>query len=219
MRDVHGTLHMSLEARILNMSMTGMAVATGEKLPVGRKHGITFRCGGDTTLRLEGSVVWCRLREHDWADGRGTAPAYEAGFRFEHTLGQRAADLARVLQAASLTEVSKRISGRFKVEMEEPVSLGTALGFTARNLSASGILVETDGLPSVGTVVDTELRYREYALRTRGRIARIHKTDGARGGQPRQFGLEFVETSEDGREAIRRFVSRCIERPADGAAG
>jgi len=218
-RDVKGTLHVSLEARILNMSMTGMAVATGEKLVVGRKHGITFRYAADTILRLEGSVVWCRPGQHEPADGRSTAPAYEAGFRLDHTLGQRAADLTRVLQAASLTEASQRISGRFKVELEEPAKLGAVIGFTARNLSASGILVETDGFPSVGAVVDTELRFREHALRTRGRIARIHETDGARGGQPRQFGLEFVETSEDGREAIRRFVSRCIERPAHEAAG
>ena len=72
--------------------------------------------------------------------------------------------------------------------------------------------------PPLDTIVDAELRLREHILRTRGRVARIGEVTGARGEKLSQLGIEFIETSEAGREAIEQFVGRCIELAADEAA-
>jgi hypothetical protein len=218
-QDLQGTLRVSTDARILNLSMTGMAVETDAQLPVGRRYAITFRYAADTTLRLAGSVVWSRLRERSSDVDRGAKPAYDAGFRFDQTLGPRAADLARILQAAAVSEVSRRISGRFKIHVEQPVSLEASFEFATKNVSATGILVETVGFPPLDAPVDAELRCRELALRTRGRIARVHETVGDRGETLRQLGIDFTETSEEAREAIRIFVNRCAEQAPDEATG
>ena len=218
-RDLRGTLHLTVEARVLNMSMTGMAVETDALLPVGRRHSITFGNNGDAALRLAGAVVWCRERQGEPTEGRERLTAYTAGFRFDHEMGQRAADVSRFLQAASLIEVGNRISGRIRLDAAEPVRLGATFEFSAANLSAGGALVETEDVPTVGSVVDAEFRFREHTLRTRSRVARIHDADGKPGGGRRRLGLEFVEASHDGRDAIRRFVSRCIGSPAEEAEG
>ncbi|MBZ5588834.1 MAG: PilZ domain-containing protein [Acidobacteriia bacterium] len=217
-RGVKGTLHLSANARIVNMSITGMAVETNAQMRVGRKYSITFRHADDATLRLAGSVVWCRMRDTSQTDGGAATPVYAAGFRFDQALGNRAADLARILQTDSPTEVSKRSSGRFKVDVPEPVNLYTACHFAVKNVSAVGILVETEEPPPLDTIVDAELRLREHILRTRGRVARIGEVTGARGEKLSQLGIEFIETSEAGREAIEQFVGRCIELAADEAA-
>lgn len=215
---VKGTLHLSASAKIVNMSMTGMAVETDAQIRVGRRYSITLNHASDVTIHLAGSVVWCRLRDTCPTEGEAAGPVYEAGFKFDRALGHRAADLARILQAASPTDVSKRISGRFKVDVQEPVSLHAACHFTVKNVSAVGILVEMEESPPLDTIVDAEVRLREHALRTRGRVARIGEITAVRGEKLSQLGIEFIEASEAGREAIKQFVGRCIEQSAEEAA-
>ncbi len=217
-RAVTGTLRLSTAARILNLSMTGMAVQSDVPFPVGRTYSITLRYAAGLALRLAGSVVWCLPREAASAGVAGTRAVHEAGLRFDHTLGRRASDLARVLQTVARTEVTRRASGRFKVEWEEPVTLETTLEFAARNVSAVGMLVETDGLPPPESVVDAELRVREHVLRTTGRVTRTQGGRGARGERLRLVGVDFVDDSQGGREAIRRFIDLCFEQAAGEAA-
>ena len=58
--DVRGNFSYSVEARVLNISLGGLAVRTQSQLSIGRKY--RFRLGGLVeAVHLSGSVRWCRM--------------------------------------------------------------------------------------------------------------------------------------------------------------
>ncbi len=208
--DVTGTLHFSAEARIMNMSLTGMAVETDAQLRLGRKYSLTLRHGDDPELRLSGKVVWCHLRTLRRSGGSETRPVYEAGVQFDEALTETASELARILRATAVVAVEKRISGRFAVDMAEPVSLKATHSFTVKTISTVGILVETEASLPVDTVIDFELQLGGPGLRASGRIAYAIEAAGADGGKAHRLGVEFLEMPPDGRRLIEAFIGRSV---------
>ncbi len=208
--DVTGTLHFSAEARIMNMSLTGMAVETDAQLRLGRMYSLTLRHGDEPALRLSGKVVWCHLRTLKKSGGSEPRPVYEAGVQFDEALTETASELARILRSTAVIAVEKRISGRFAVDLAEPVSLNTSHSFNVKTISTVGILVETDAAVPVDSVIDFELHLGDTGLRARGRIAYATEAAGGDGAKVHRLGVEFLEMPPDGRALIEGFIGRSI---------
>ncbi len=208
MRDVKGTLHLSADAKILNMSLTGMAVETDAQMKVGRTYSLTLRHGNEHALRMAGSVVWCHLRGLRRNETGDTRTVYEAGICFQEALTDQAAALARMLGATAVVAVEKRISGRFKVNVAEPVSVSSDYHFVVKTISTFGLLVETEASPPLGTVIEVEVNMNGHTFRSRGRVAHLRELSSADGTRTSQLGVEFVETSEAERRAIEEFIGR-----------
>jgi PilZ domain len=207
-QDVKGTLHLAAEAKILNMSLTGMAVETDTQMKVGRTYSLTLKHGTDNGLRLPGSVVWCHLRGLRKGEAGDTRTVYEAGICFQEALTDQAAELARLLGATAVIAVEKRISGRFRVNVAEPVSVRSDYHFVVKTISTVGLLVETEASPPVGTMIEVEVNMNGRTFRSRGRVAHLRELSSADGTRTSQLGVEFVETSDAERRAIEEFIGR-----------
>jgi len=219
-QDVNGILHLSADAKIVNMSLTGMAVETHAQLRVGRTYSLSLRHGDDHTLHLSGTVVWCHLRGLRKSGSTETRPVYEAGIQFDEALTKTAADLTRILQAAAVIAVEKRISGRFTVDMPEPVNLDATYPFEVKTISTVGILIEADVSLPVDAVIEVHLDLRDYRLRTKGRIAHASELAGPSGHKISRLGVEFLEISSGDRRAVADFIARHIKGvTADDAPG
>jgi hypothetical protein len=206
--DVEGTLHFSSGAKIINMSLTGMAVETDTQMRVGRSYSLTLKHGADFVLRLSGAVVWCHLRGIRKTDGGETKSVYHAGFRFEDVLTEKAQELTRFLEATAIIALDTRISGRFKLKLTEPVDLDTEYPFVVKTISASGLLLETETTPPEGTIFDMEVRLHGVVLETRGRIVHTREVTDPKKGRVTQIGVEFVESAEAERRAIEDFIAQ-----------
>ena len=197
------------------MSLTGMAVETDTQLRVGKTYSLTLNHGPDHSLRLSGTVVWCHLRSLRRSESGDSKTVYVAGVRFEHALTDGAAELARMLQATAVIAVEKRVSGRFKVNVPEPVSVAAEYHFDVKTISALGILVETEAVLSLGTVIDVELHVNGAALRAKGRVAHVHEAKEPAVGRVNRLGIEFIETTEADRKAIEQFIADSLQDPID----
>jgi hypothetical protein len=191
------------------MSLTGMAVETDATLKVGRTYALTLRHGEEPALRLAGAVIWCHLRGVRRDDGGDSKTVYEAGIRFEEALSDQTARLAQMLGATAIVTVEKRVSGRFKVNVPEPVSVASDHDFLVRTISTVGLLVETEASAAPSSMVEIELDLQGAVLRSRGRVAHVRRVDGGDGGDgvKNQLGIEFVGTSERERRTIEEFVA------------
>ncbi len=211
--DVKGTLHLCSDAKILNMSLTGMAVETNASMKVGRAYSLTLKYGNEQTIRLSGSVVWCHLRGLRRNEAGENRTVYEAGICFQEALTGRTEELARMLGATAVVAVEKRISGRFKLDVAEPVSVRSTHDFMVKTISTVGLLIETEEAAPIGSHVEVEVNLHGRTLTCRGRVAHLHEL-GGNGDAPRtQLGIEFVEPSA----AERLMVEEFIRGQLDGA--
>jgi len=204
---VQGILHVSTGAKILNMSLTGMAVEADLQVRVGRSYSLTLKHGADFALTLSGTAVWCHLRSLRKTEDGEAKSVYHAGFRFDDTLTQKALDLTHFLEATAVIAVEQRISGRFKLKFAKPVDLDTAYQFIVKTISASGVLIETDMPATVGTVFDMEMSLQGATLEARGRVAHSRDVLEARRGRVSLLGIEFVRMSDKDRRALEDYIA------------
>jgi hypothetical protein len=209
--DVKGTLHISAGAKIINMSLTGLAVETDTQMRVGRSYSLTLKHGTDFVLTLAGTVVWCHLRGIRKIDGGETRSVYHAGFRFEDILTDKAQELTRFLEATAIIALDTRISGRFKLKLTEPVDLDTEYPFVVKTISASGLLLETETAPPEGAIFEMEVHLHGAVLQTRGRIVHSREVNNPKTGRITQIGVEFVDSAETDRRAIEEFIAHQLQ--------
>jgi len=208
---VQGSLHVSTAAKILNMSLTGMAVETDAQMRVSRSYSLALRHGEEFVLRLSGTVVWCHLRTLRKTERGDSKSVYHAGFRFDDTLTEKAMELTHFLEATAVIAVEQRISGRFKLKFAKPVDLDTAYRFTVKTISASGILIETDVPAAVGTVFDMVMDLHGATLEARGRVAHSREVPDAQRGRVSLLGIEFVQMQDRDRRALEQFIASHLQ--------
>jgi hypothetical protein len=208
---VQGTLHVSSGAKILNMSLTGMAVETDMQVRVGRSYSLALRHGEEFALKLSATVVWCHLRTLRKTENGESKSVFHAGFRFDDTLTEKAIDLTHFLEATAVIAVDQRISGRFKLKFAKAVELDAACQFTVKTISASGVLIETDMPAAVGTVFDMETNLQGATLEARGRVVHSREVPDARRGRVSLLGIEFVKITEKDRRALEAYITSQLQ--------
>src|SRR5262245_24226710 len=110
--DVHGSLLLSLDARILNMSLTGMLIETGSVLKVGGDYWLRL-AQDDGPIRFKTNVKWCRLVRNE-KDATGDVRAvYQAGLDFRDGLDENARQVLSFLEKHIVVELDRRLTGRF----------------------------------------------------------------------------------------------------------
>ena len=201
------------------MSLTGIAVETDTQLRVGRSYSLALRHGHDQPLRLAGTVVWCHLRTLRRSESSGTRPVYEAGIQFDQALTETASEIARILQATAVIAVEKRISGRFTVDMPEPVFVNATQPFEVKTISTVGILIETEVSPPVDAIIGLDLQLGDATLRARGRVAHVNEAPGSVSGRAHRLGVEFLDLPVEDRRTIEEFIGRSIAEDRAPASG
>src|SRR4051794_31812080 len=149
---VQGSLLYSLDARILNMSLTGMAIETTSLLRTGSQYWLRV-ASGDGQFRFRADVRWCHLVRNE-RDASGEMRAvFHAGIDFREILDQHAREVLDFLQRHIVVEVDRRLTGRFQLASPQRAALSVRHTFDVRRLSLGGMLVETVWDPPVDTEV------------------------------------------------------------------
>ena len=206
---VSGGFLFSTNARILNLSLDGMALETSEYLQVGRSYSLKLT-HDDEELPLRGRVVWCRLvGTASGADG-DTVPRYSAGLHFENLLSGTAREVHRFLGSNAVIS-QKRLFGRFRLPESETTDLGYQASFRVEKISITGLQVASDTFVEPGTVLDLELKIGTKRLTTGGRVVHGQHLDPQPGVESAsRLGIEFVDLGEDTERAIRDLIRDAI---------
>jgi hypothetical protein len=215
--NVQGKLHFNTEARVLNVSLTGVALESGLPVRVGRSYSISLRHDDEQMIVLSGRVAWCHLKgTRKGAAGEAT-PVYAAGLAFDDTLTEKASQLVRFLERAAIITVGQRVTGRFKVAGAQLISLATSHEFEVKNLSARGMLIETDLSPEAGAVFDIEVALPAYTLQTRAKVAGVRETRLADKRVFAEVEMEFVGLDDAERNRLSGFIASELQPPESPA--
>jgi hypothetical protein len=210
-QDVRGKLVLTATAKILNMSLTGMAVESNANLRVGRSYVLRLAHGDTEGPELSGTVVWCHLKEARAADAGDTTPVYEAGMQFDHMLTPAAEELLSFLRATAILTMQQRLMGRFRVSLEENVNLAAEWEFTVKTLSASGMLIETDVSPEPDAAVQLRVGLGDETISARCRVAFVRDVGEQDKRRITSVGIEFVWMSDDDRRVLDAYIGRQIK--------
>jgi hypothetical protein len=211
--DVRGTLVVTASAKILNMSLTGMAVESNANLRVGRSYTLRLTHGESVGPELAGTVMWCHLKSTRPLDAGDRTPIYEAGLQFERMLTGAAHELLSFLRATAILTMQQRLMGRFRVNLEEAVDLNAECEFAVRTLSASGMLIETDVSPAPQSLLDVRVQLGESAISARCRVAFVRDVGEQDKRRITAVGVEFVELPTADRAALTEYIGRQIAAP------
>lgn len=208
-QDVRGSLLFRTQVRVRNISVSGLAIETSERLKLGRTYSIHLT-NGHGSLEISGTIRWCRLTGTQAGVSGESLPRYEAGLAFEEVFTEKARNLLSFLEQHVVLPLHQRITGRFQVETLEPVDLETRYDFEVVKISLSGMLVRTQLDAAVGSSFGMELGLRGGLVPVGGRVANVQRT-GAKGEAVIELGVEFVGVGEDARRALQEFIAEELE--------
>lgn len=208
---VQGSLVYSLDARVLNMSLTGMAIETATFLKTGGQYWLRVP-SGDTQLRFKAEVKWCHLVRNERTAAGESRAVFKAGIDFREILDDSARQVLDFLQQHVVVELGRRLTGRFHLAAPERAALSVRHEFDVRRLSLGGMLVETVWDPPVDTEVEVELQVPNV-VRTAARVRSVIPVPAAGPYDPPTFavGLAFHPLAEEAQAALSRFVQGLLE--------
>jgi hypothetical protein len=204
---VRGTLHFNTEARIVNISLAGVALESSLPVRLGRSYSLTLHRDSEETLRLSGTVAWCQLREVRKNKLGESEPVYAAGLSFTDTLTEKAGSLVRFLERSAIVTVGQRVTGRFRLAGEQTVALNSDYEFVVMNISVHGLRLETEVAPQLGTLSAIEVFLPTYTLHTRARVAYTRETRLADKRMITEVGMEYVDLPDAERKRLADFIA------------
>jgi hypothetical protein len=209
---VQGSLLYSLDARILNMSLTGMAIETTSFLKTGGQYWLRVP-SGDTQIRFKADVRWCHLVRNERTAAGEMRAVYQAGIDFREILDEHAREVLDFLQKHVVVELDRRLTGRFALASPQRAALSVRHDFDVRRLSLGGLLVETVWDPPVDAEVELEFHIDPGTVKAAAQVRSVAPVPPAGPHEPPTFavGLAFHPLAEEAQAALSRFVQALLE--------
>ena len=218
--DLEGHLDARIPARVVDISVSGLAVETGSQLRIGRTY--RFALGDDQeTIGLKGQVQWSRLRGTRRTSEGDSMAVYHSGIALDDMLSDTARGLVRLVERTASLAPGERLFARLRPPRETDLSVQASVGVVVRKISRRGMLVECEVLPDTTAPCEIVLKLGQHEFRSRIRIA---YTELHRGEQPERrhhLGMELVDVAPEHREALDRYIRTQLERRgvSRGSAG
>jgi Tfp pilus assembly protein PilZ len=210
-RGLSGSLLVPVKIRLVNLSVGGMALETHSYLRFGRSYTVKLE-GDERGLTLAGTVAWCTLKSTARSDHGEVLPLYRAGLKFEALDAVRGRELWELIRSHAVVEVEDSVLGRFRVNLSRGAALGSSYDFAVRKLSRSGMLIETDFVPEVGSSFELQLSLGGSRWRSRARVASVPRSGRRALGELTQVGVEFCDLGSDEAGRLRDYIEDHLER-------
>jgi hypothetical protein len=214
--DLQGTLKFAHPATVLDLSRSGAAVETAQRLVPGRSYPVPLESSDGLTVTTLGRVVWCTQAGTQEVQAGAEMPIYRAGLEFERGLPDEATRLLDRLDEVLFDGIDTRLSARYKVTGNtSTVLVRERATVEVLTLSRSGVGTEMDYCPPVGTMIELVLPLDE-PVEVHGRVAAVSRA----ADDPVRFlvGVEFVGLPAPAQAQIDRYIERLRgPSPAAGA--
>lgn len=208
---VRGTFLFSTDAKVVNLSLDGLAVETSSYLQVGHEYSLRLE-HASRPMHVRGRVAWCSLVRTS-RDRRGdVAPVYRAGLHFEKILGEEATDLYRFIERSAVVRLEGRVYGRVRIQPPESANVQHETRFELRRISQSGMGIESDFAPAVDAMVHIEMRLNRKKFVGSGRLVHMQQLEEKETGVPRVLiGIEFIDLEERFRGVLEGFIRMLLD--------
>jgi Tfp pilus assembly protein PilZ len=200
--------------KILNMSISGVAVQTDKRVTVGREYTLRIESKGKI-LNVKGVVVWSVLGE-SISDTRGNIiPIYTAGMKFIDTSPEKTAEIVNFIEAHK-RDIDKgidlyspsglRLHVRVHIEDPEKAVLDLQEGHQVKNLSLGGMLIDSEHSFETGSKLPMEITLSENeTIKVSGRVVScIPMKDNDL--EHYHVGIEFSDMPAKDRKILKTFL-------------
>lgn len=209
---VHGKLTFASQVEILNMSLSGVALKLDRRLNIGSEYSLKLEVE-DSTVSVQGVIVWAALDEVRKQPSGEEAPVYSAGMKFVDVVTPRLAQLLEFIDRNKLIP-DKRLGGvRFSINASGKALLDVPQPYTVKVISLRGMLIEAD------RPLEKEARYpmeisldSGSPLRIEGRVAFREQAVAGDGPLLWHLGIEFMDMSVEDRRRLDAFIQSLAVR-------
>jgi c-di-GMP-binding flagellar brake protein YcgR len=210
---VRGKLLFTTDARVLDMSLDGMAIETLNPLKVGRDYSLKLEEHG-SDIRIRGTVVWCSLVKTVRDEKGDVQPIYRAGVQFEDLLSTRARDLRQFIGENAVISLENRLFGRFRINPRQSAGLSLEAEFRIVQLSRTGMIVETDVAAPEDTSCEMKIQLPGVEFEAASRITHLERMERRGSGRasrdpsspPVLLGVEVLDMDLKMQEDLQSFI-------------
>lgn len=200
---VKGLLTLSLDVKILNMSLDGAAVETTKMLIVNKDYSIKF-FQNDQSLDLRGRVMWSTLNRTFKSPAGDIIPVFTSGLQFLNVLDDKARSIINFIKSNRIVTLERRILGRFNMVSENAL-INYPQDFIVKKLSISGMLIETDSRLEPEAMVDMTVAIRDKKeITLTGRVANITVLEDE--SKICRIGIEFLKLNPEDRSSLKEYL-------------
>ncbi|RMG04558.1 MAG: PilZ domain-containing protein [Nitrospirae bacterium] len=202
---VNGSLTFSVDAKIINMSLEGMAIETTRRLNINSDYSVRLR-HEDQHLELKGKVVWSTLSRTEKTPDGDIVPIYKAGIRFVDILDEKSRAIISFIENNRIVTLEKRILGRFRMGAKSAL-LEYPQDYVVRKMSLSGMLIETEMPLEKEDRVDMSLKIPDSGeITIKGRVASVNKKDESEDFY--LLGIEFIDLGQDEKNTLSEYLKK-----------
>jgi len=95
--EIKGKMMFAARVKILNISLSGVAIETDKRLDIGSEYSLTIE-DRDGVLSVKGVVVWSRVNGHERGLGGHMIPIYIAGMKFRDPINEGIEKIIRLAE-------------------------------------------------------------------------------------------------------------------------
>ena len=205
---IKGSFLFTTDARVLNLSLDGMSLEANNPLKIGHEYSLRLD-EGEHHMPLKGTVVWCTLVKTTRDQQGDVQPVYRAGVHFADIMSGKATELRSFIHKNAVISLENRLFGRFRIEAEKPAGLSLEAKFKVKQISLSGMLVETEIAPPVDTHCQLDVEVGGIEFNATARIVRVDRQESDSGPSLTgtvYLGIEFLELSEESQLTLESFI-------------
>lgn len=204
---IKGSFLFTTDARVLNLSLDGMSLETNNPLKIGRQYSLRLD-EGSHHMPLKGTVVWCTLVKTTRDEQGDVQPVFRAGVHFADIMSGKANELRSFIHKNAVISLENRLFGRFRIEAQRPADLSLEAEFTVHQIGLSGMLIETEVVPPIGTQCNLYVEVGGVRFEASARIVRIDRSnaESEAGSKSSYLAIEFIELSDDSMLTLESFI-------------
>jgi c-di-GMP-binding flagellar brake protein YcgR len=204
---ITGRLFYAEKAKVLNISLGGMAIEISRRLEINREYNLKIKAE-DGRFDFKGRVVWAILVGSLKGHGGDVIPVYQAGLKFVNLLDEKIKRLLEFIEKhrAGESRFEERIEGlRFKVKslsgiVEHPQK------YKVKIISLGGMLIELPESFEINTVFPMELFIPGgLKIELKGRVASCMKNE--KNKEMYDVGIEFIEVPPEDKKRLSDFLA------------
>ncbi len=207
--EVNGKMSLADKVEILDISLGGVALRVDRRLNPGREYLLKL---GDKakSIDLKCIVVRSELTGIEERANGERIMIYSAGMKFKEDSSRQIEDFFKsiefVKKETAPPETDRRMNIRFHICMPGEKILNYPAQFKVKEVSLSGILIQTDVGLVLQSVIPMGLALHDNSfVHFQGRVASINMVE-EHGNARYDIGVEFLNLSEEGTALLKSFI-------------
>jgi len=211
---MNGNMIFAHAVKILNISVSGVAIKADRKLNIGCEYTLTI-AGENTRVTVKGIVVWSSLTESIQDSRSNVIPIYSAGLKFTDISDEKIREIFRFIKRRGqdkLKEVEiysyneQRLHVRVTLEIQENAIMRCHESYKIKNLSPGGMLIESYCPLEVEDQIPMEITIDGEKIKFLGRVASSFLIENKKPAIY-ELGIEFLGLTQRDTQILNQFIS------------